>query len=34
MLSKTVFGYEINPENFKRESYLSKVLTDRLSPYL
>jgi hypothetical protein len=33
-LSSTVFGYNINYDNFKQESYLSKLLSDRLEPYL
>ena len=33
-LSKSVFGYEIDRQIFRKESYLSKVLGDRLEPYL
>lgn len=33
-LSKAVFGYEIDRNAFQKESYLSKILGDRLSPYL
>ena len=33
-LSKSVFGYDIDTDSFKRESYLSKILGDKLGPYL
>ena len=33
-LSKAVFGYEIDRNAFQKESYLSKILNDRLEPYL
>lgn len=33
-VSKTVFGYEIDRTAFQKQSYLSKVLSDRLEPYL
>ncbi len=33
-ISSTVFGYNLNYETFKRESYMSKLLSDRLEPYL
>ena len=33
-VSSTIFGYNINYETFKRESYMSKVLSDRLEPFL
>ncbi len=29
-----MFGYDINYDKFKRESYFSKMMSDRLEPYL
>ena len=33
-VSSTVFGYDINYDRFKKESYFSKLLSDRLDPFL
>jgi hypothetical protein len=33
-LSSSVFGYGINYDTFKRESYFNMLLSDRLEPYL
>ncbi len=33
-VAKTVFGYDIDKTAFQKESYLSKILNDRLEPYM